>query len=257
MERDMHLNVDQYLRSRNLSTEDFQRILDEQSHWFHRFEFTNGCVTRGHDPSAQKLAALSLPPLDGKTVADVGAFDGYFSFQAEMLGAAGVTAIDHFVWMVEGMNARRNFELIREAIGSKVSDFTVSVETMRPENVGTFDVTLFLGVLYHAPNMAEYLHNARAITKELLIVETLVDMLDVSRPAAAYYPSGLLNNDPSNWWGPNIACVADMLKRVGFGMVEFKGLWHLNTISALRGATTEEAVGQPITSGRAVFHAYV
>jgi hypothetical protein len=31
-----------------------------------------------------------------------------------------------------------------------------------------------------------------------------------------FYPGATLNNDPSNFWGPNIRCVAEMLKEVGF-----------------------------------------
>jgi tRNA (mo5U34)-methyltransferase len=253
----MQFEVDAYLQRRGMSAEAFQFLLDERGHWFHSFEFANGCVARGRDPSTAKLTALQLPPLTGKTVADVGAYDGYFSFQAEKLGAAQVTAMDHVAWMHEASNARANFELIREAIGSRVQDITISVEDTRPEAVGIFDVTLFLGVLYHAPNMIEYLRNMRAITGELLVVETLVDLLDVAQPAAAYYPFRSVNNDGTNWWGPNIACVTDMLSRVGFGSVVFKGLWDLNTIAAVRGATPQEASSQPIRNGRAVFHAYV
>lgn len=253
----MKFDVDNFLQRHGMSTEAFQRLLDERGDWFHQFEFTNGCVAKGRDVSAAKLSALQLPALLGKTVADVGAYDGYFAFQVEKLGAAHVTAMDHFVWVFDGSTARANFELMREAIGSDVKDITISVEETRRETVGTFDVTLFLGVLYHAPNMIEYLRNMRAITREILVVETLVDLLDVPQPAAAYYPFGSMNNDGSNCWGPNIACVFEMLSGVGFRSVAFKGLWHLNTIAAVRGATMKEASSQPIRNGRAVFHAYV
>ena len=34
-----------------------------------------------------------------------------------------------------------------------------------------------------------------------------------------FYPGKELGDDPSNWWGPNIQCIIDMLKSVGFKKV--------------------------------------
>ena len=39
--------------------------------------------------------------------------------------------------------------LAREALGSRVEDIDIDVMDLTPERVGTFDVVLFLGVLYH------------------------------------------------------------------------------------------------------------
>jgi tRNA (mo5U34)-methyltransferase len=248
----MLLDVDRYLSEHSLSARDFQEMLNARPRWFHCFNFTNGCTTPGYDPSSTKLTALALPGLQGKSVIDVGAYDGYFSFHAERLGAARVVAADSFVWTLPGTGALGNFELIHETLRSNVERVTVSVEALNPDQIGCFDVTLFLGVLYHAPNMIEYLQRVRAITRETLILETLVDLLHVPEPAAAYYPSGSLNGDSSNWWGPNTDCVTDMLKRVGFRSVEFKELWDKNTVAAIRGTTPGR-----LESGRAVFHAHV
>jgi tRNA (mo5U34)-methyltransferase len=241
----------------SLSKEELQPRLDAQKVWYHQFEFTNGCRAMGPDPSERKLTALNLPSLEGKTVIDVGAFDGFFSFQAELLGAHRVVASDHFAWSWPDCTGRSNFELIRQVTTSKVEDAFVPVELLGPDTVGMHDVTLFLGVLYHAPNMVEYIQKIRSITKELLVLETLVDALDELGPTARYYPAGCLNNDSSNWWGPNIACVADMLQRVGFSRVEFQTMWELNTVARIRGASYLEAASLPVTSGRAVLHAYV
>jgi tRNA (mo5U34)-methyltransferase len=240
----------------SLLKDELQARLDAQKVWYHQFEFTNGCRAMGTDPSERKLNALNLPPLRGKTVIDVGAFDGYFSFQAELLGAARVVACDHLVWLWPGCTGRANFDLVREVVSSKVEDAVVPVEDLSPDTVGMYDVTLFLGVLYHAPNMIQYLQKVKSITKELLILETLVDALEDPTPTTRYYPANSLNNDGSNWWGPNIACVSDMLLRVGFARVEFQTLWELNTVARIRGTAPLEAASKPITSGRAVFHAY-
>jgi tRNA (mo5U34)-methyltransferase len=241
-----------YLRRKAYSISDFQRELDAQGIWFHRFEFTNGAVTNARDPSPAKLQGLHLPDLRGLSVIDIGAFDGYFSFQCEALGAARVLATDEICWS-QSMNALSNFRLMRDVLNSRVEERMIAVEDLSRETVGQFDVSLFLGVLYHAANMMDYLTRLRAITTKVAVVESLVDLLQIEEPAAAFYPPGVLNNDSSNYWGPNIACVTEMLKRVGFSSVDFIGLWDKNTRAALDG----KPVDGPVTSGRAVWHAHV
>lgn len=36
-----------------------------------------------------------------------------------------------------------------------------------------------------------------------------------------FYPGTKLNDDPSNWWGPNRPCVEAMLCDVGFGHITY------------------------------------
>ena len=61
--------------------------------WYHTIDLGGGIVTRGVDNSPERLARLGLPvSLAGKTVLDVGAWDGFFSFEAERRGAARVVA---------------------------------------------------------------------------------------------------------------------------------------------------------------------
>ena len=69
-----------------------------------------------------------------------------------------------------------------------------------------------------------YLRRVAAVCGSQLILETHVDALDYPRPAAVFYPFDTLNNDPSNFWGPNPACVDAMLREVGFSSVKtFEG----------------------------------
>ena len=35
-------------------------------------------------------------------------------------------------------------------------------------------------------------------------------------PVMKFYPNKELNNDPTNWWGPNNTCVIQMLQSLGF-----------------------------------------
>ena len=64
---------------------------------------------------ARELEMLRLPDLRGRSVLDVGAYDGYFSFAAERLGAARVVALDHYVWSVDMAAYMREWRASRES----------------------------------------------------------------------------------------------------------------------------------------------
>ncbi len=174
-----------------------------------------GIRTAGvYDPS-RTLPRLGLPQrLDGRTVLDVGAWDGYYSFEMERRGAARVVATDDFCWGGGGWGTQEGFNLARRALGSKVEDQRIDVLDLSPEVVGgPFDVVLFLGVLYHLPNPLLALERVRSVTGGLLVLETEVDLLLVRRPAAAFFPGSELGDDPTNWWAPNVPAVLGMLPR--------------------------------------------
>ena len=189
--------------------------------WFHTIDLGDGLVTPGIDPSSSRLPRIRMPDdLTGMTVLDVGAWDGFFSFEAERRGAARVLAVDSFSWEGEGWGSKAGFELAHEVLGSRVESMSVEVLDLSPDTVGVFDVVLFLGVLYHMQHPLLALERVASVTGSLLIVETHTDLIRLRRPAAAFYPGREVNRDPSNWWGPNPAAVAAMLETVGFPRVE-------------------------------------
>ncbi len=65
--------------------------------WYHSFELPGGAVIEGVNPLPrlrERYARFPIPAdLHGKRVLDIGAWDGWFSFEAERHGAE-VTAID-------------------------------------------------------------------------------------------------------------------------------------------------------------------
>ena len=204
--------------TRPARTEDEQTALRrrvQEIKWFHTIDL-GGMVTPGLDDSPAKLADLALPDLAGKTVLDIGSWDGFFAFEAERRGAGRVLATDSFSWSGANWGSKAGFELAREALGSRVEDAYVDVMELVPDQLGTFDVVLFLGVLYHMRHPLLALERVAAMTRERLILETHVDMPFTRRPAAAFYPRDELNHDDTNWWGPNAAAVEGMLRSVGF-----------------------------------------
>ena len=187
--------------------------------WYHCLDFGGGVVTPGYSATRWGVSGdfVGLPAsLAGKSVLDVGAWDGFYSFESERRGARRVLATDSFAWT----NAKAGFELARRVLESKVEDQFIDVLDLSPERVGRFDVVLFLGVLYHMRHPLLALERVASVTDDHLIMETHVDMLDVARPAMAFYPGGELNRDHTNWCGPNPAMVLAMLETVGFRKTE-------------------------------------
>lgn len=187
--------------------------------WFHRIDLGSGITTAGRDDSPRKLTEIRMPAdLRGRSVLDIGAYDGFFSFEAERRGAARVLAIDN--WGRPECSPKAGFEFAKKVLGSRVEDRTVDVYDLSPETVGVFDVVLFLGVLYHLRHPLLGLERVASVTGDLLILETHVDLLDHRRPVLAFYPGDELGGDGTNWWGPNVPAVLDMLRTVGFGRLD-------------------------------------
>ncbi len=136
----------------------------------------------------------------------------------------------------------------------------IDVMDLSPERVGVFDVVLFSGVLYHLRHPLLAREQVFPITRELLIVETVVAMVGIGRPAAAFYPERGLNDDPTNWWGLNVPAVHGLLRAAGFSRVRTitpqRSVIYRGARAAyhrLRGRNTLPAA---FRQDRAVFHAF-
>ncbi len=209
-------------------------------YWFHSIDLGNGVITPG-SKSLDVLRAEAdaiFGPLDlpGKSVLDIGAWNGYFSFEAKRRRAARVLATDHFCWGPE-INGRATFDLARAALNLEVEELDIDVPDLTPDRLGQFDVVLFLGVFYHLVDPIRALQSLAALTKEVAVIETHLDLRGLERPAMVFYPETELNNDPTNWWGPNRQCVEALLKLVGFRRIVY------NPHPTVKGA-------------RGIFHAY-
>jgi tRNA (mo5U34)-methyltransferase len=227
--------------------------------WWHPIDLGGGLVTPGRDPAPQRLRNLHLPArLDGLSVLDVGAWDGFFSFEAERRGADRVLATDWFCWGGPGWGTKDGFDLARRVLGSRVEDREVDLPDLSPETVGTHDLVLFLGVLYHLRDPLLGLERVAAVTAGTVVLETAVDMLWTRRPAAAFYPGDELSGDETNWWGPNPAAVEGMLRAVGFREVR---MVHITPVprrvarAAKKRVSERSSFSAALRQGRAVFHA--
>ena len=200
--------------------------------WFHSIDFGEGLVSPGLI-KAEALSKMSdiyfSMPLSGKSVLDIGAWDGFHSVQAAKRGAASVTALDR--WKHWGNRAC--IDLVKKHIVPELNIIQCDALDLSPEKVSPHDIVLFAGVFYHMRHPFLGLEKVAGVTGELLIVETVIDGEDITRPAMIMYPGKERSNDPTNWWGPNHLCVEAMLRDVGFPHVQFtrvgngrRGIFH-------------------------------
>lgn len=225
--------------------------------WFHSIDLGMGIVTPGVKSPEQhehELAALRLPALQGKTVLDIGAWDGFYSFAAERLGAARVVALDHFAWALDWearhrykveceekgipqehpnlipwlwrlgeLPGKRGFDLAHTALRSRVEAVVCDPMKMDVQSLGQFEVVLYMGVLYHMEDPLEALRRVRRVTKQVAVIETEAVAVGgfEDRPLCEFFPTGAkLMDDPTNFWAPNAPALVGLCKTAGFSRVE-------------------------------------
>jgi len=219
--------------------------------WHHSIDLGNGLVTDGL--SKEFLSPAQLPDFAGRTVLDIGAWDGYYSFLAERSGASRVLALDHYAWGVDF--ARRNpywdecfangvlpdhgldttefwdpalpgmagFNLAKEILDSKVEAVVDDFAIMDVAPLGQFDVVLFLGVLYHLKEPLTVLERLRRITGQVAVIETEALLLppcesrSILEFTAANYGPG---HDYGNWYTPNLEGLHQLCRAAGFSRID-------------------------------------
>ena len=76
----------------------------KQIRWFHTIDLGDGIITPGIEQATAWKLSYTGPfseDLSGETVLDVGAWDGFFSFECERRGAKRVLATDSLMWRLE------------------------------------------------------------------------------------------------------------------------------------------------------------
>jgi tRNA (mo5U34)-methyltransferase len=197
--------------------------------WWHQIDLGQGIITPGPDQSALKMTFWDFPDsFAGKTVIDIGAWNGAFSFEAERRGASDVLATDHFCWSGPGSDGKPGFDLAKSVLNSKVRELNIAVEDLSPETVGTWDYVLFLGVFYHLPDPIAALPRLYAITRQTLIIETLLDGTFLNFPAMVYH--GGIDGRRVIKFVPNEAFIVAALRDLGFKSVDAKPAYYHDTI---------------------------
>ena len=217
--------------------------------WYHTIDLGNGVVTKGI--SVQETSAGVLPEVAGRSVLDIGAWDGKFSFAAEQRGATRVVALDHYAWGVDfvargayweecirngtlpdqgrdetdfwrpDLPGRHGFDFAKAALDSKVEPLVADFQKVDLDELGPFDVVLYLGVLYHMKEPLTCLERVRAITKEVAVIETeAVHLQGLDDEVLLQFHAGSsLRTDFGNWYVPTIEALHNLCRAAGFATV--------------------------------------
>ncbi len=190
---------------------------------YHSIELPDGTVLPGLQTVEQLRDRISRHPipadLTGKRVLDIGAWDGWFSFEMERRGAE-VVAVD--------VAKQKPFLEAKKLLNSKVEYVIDDVCRLNPATLGTFDIVLFLGVLYHSKHPILALERVCELSTGMACVESLViDHPGGSKaPVMEFYEGSELAGQFDNWVGPNTPCLLAFCRTAGFARVEFHGTWE-------------------------------
>jgi tRNA (mo5U34)-methyltransferase len=208
--------------------------------WYHRIDIGNGITTPGWMPHMPE--AYRLPDLSGKRVLDVGAWDGYWSFEALKMGASQVVAIENWSDWPQLANILKidkpfkewqNFDLCREALGyseEQCQRHTMSLYDVKPDTFGMFDVIFLFGTLYHMRHPLLALDIVSAVCKSIICIETAIcdnyspyrefGYPDKNNVVMEFFPNDEFDGVQTNWWSPTLPCLGRMVEAAGFKDVD-------------------------------------
>lgn len=196
--------------------------------WHHDFEIVPGVRTHGSYNPGELWEALQLPQdLRGCSVADVGASNGYFSFEARRRGAR-VVAFDFRHKDNSGFGLAQHINGLDD-----IEHHQVNVLDLGSNRFGQFDIVFALGLLYHVADPYRAIANLADMTRQTLFVESYcIDevlppdlreqpiMRFISDPGRfsshAHAEHAHASADPSNFWGFTSECLKRMLEDAGF-----------------------------------------
>ena len=156
-----------------------QQILDRE--WFYEFPLPNGEFTPSYLPEFARSIHSSReamlfdfldPWVQGRwgemSSLDLACHEGFFALKLAMKGSRRVAGVDvrsehleHAGW-IQAIHNQQNLQFIQG-----------NIENLDP-SLGTFDIVLAFGILYHVQDLARTLRNIRAVTGGVCVIETQV-----------------------------------------------------------------------------------
>jgi tRNA (mo5U34)-methyltransferase len=220
-----------------LTAEQMQQHIRELGPWFHNLNL-GGFQTApqhflGDYPQVkwQRFANALPADLHGQTVLDIGCNGGFYALEMKRRGAARVVGIDS-----------DPLYLAQARFAAEVSGVELELHQLSVYDVArlgeTFDLVLFMGVLYHLrhPLLAlDLIHEH--VARDLLVFQSMQRGSNQVVPVAPDYPfseTDIFNqpgfprlhfleqayaSDPTNWWVPNRACSEALLRSAGFAII--------------------------------------
>ena len=221
----------------DLSPDAIRARADALGPWFHNMNL-NGVWTApdhflGDYPGVKfRRFADALPAdLTGQSVLDIGCNGGFYAIEMKRRGAARVLGVD----FDEDYLAQARF-------AAAVTGQDIEFAKLSVYDLGAlgeqFDLVIFMGVLYHLrhPLLAlDIIHDS--VARDLVLFQSMqrgsaaidpvaedYDFFDAAHFDSPGYPKmhfieHRYSGDPTNWWAPNAACSAAMLRSAGFDIL--------------------------------------
>ena len=216
---------------------------------FQKWDVFPGHTAQGLKPVNKTLENLGVPArLDGLRVLEIAPWNGFFGFECLRRGARELVAL--------GPDDPELTGFVRSAqvldINHQVRYIRASVYDIDEYKLGTFDVVMCLGVIYHLrhPLLAiDLLHDHCKVDAMFLIDSSTINLIDrvvgetergtllpaweaVQRfPMSLFVRGGALfpaGRDGCNWYIPNVAGLTAWVKSSGFEICHQSGVlgWH-------------------------------
>jgi tRNA (mo5U34)-methyltransferase len=219
--------------------------------WFHNLHLPDGRQTAPDHPLGdfpsfkwQQIEPYLPDDLSGWTALDVGSNAGFYSFELARRGAR-VTGIDPDErYLRQARWAAGIYGLDVDFRQGEVYELLHATET--------WDLVLFMGVLYHLRHPLLGLDAVAHVVRRRLVLQTLTmpgdkraeapadlsiderdELLDPGWPKMAFVERRLAG-DATNWWAPNAACVEAMARAAGLSVDEHPAheIWLCSPTSA-------------------------
>jgi tRNA (mo5U34)-methyltransferase len=218
----------------DLGEDGLRRRIEELGPWFHNLRLGGHETAPDHflgDFPRTKFERFShaVPKdLRGRSVLDIGCNAGFYSLEMKRRGAARVLGVDHDPHYLD-----------QARFAAEVSGLDIEFRQLEVYDVGslgeTFDVVIFMGVLYHLRHPLLALDLIREhVARDTLIFQSLQrgaeavleipTQVSFSEEAifhhegypALYFIENWYAEDWTNWWIPNRAATEAMLRAAGF-----------------------------------------
>lgn len=202
--------------------------------WFHNMNLGGVPTAADHflgDYPAVKwnrFAKVIPEDLYGKTVLDIGCNAGFYSQEMKRRGADRVLAIDD------------NEHYLEQArFAAEVNQLDIEFRRLSVYELAklgeTFDVVLYMGVLYHLRYPLLSLDLIRqTVARDLVVIQSMLrGSSEIEDPQpdypfsetrvfhkpsfpAMFFVENKYSGDQTNWWIPNRGCLEGMLRSAGF-----------------------------------------
>lgn len=206
--------------------------------WYHIVDLGDDIMTPGEFCLSDDLEHYPFPEeMQGMRVLDVGASNGFYSYEFERRGAAEVVALDLGSWLDHDWSPRfrrdleqyskedlasfdqkmmrAGFELIGRELGStRVRKEEMSIYDISPERLGMFDLVFSGALLMHVRDPILGIQRMRSVCKDdgAIVISTSASMEEIDAPVARF--AGMWNE--CNFWQMNPACVKQVLVACDF-----------------------------------------